>query len=141
MDCGERNYQKCRATCGGHICFEVEAGFARRPSRGHTWDRRRLTPVVAPGGRRPGRRSVAGLIAKRTGSPTRLGTRRSMGECDLIVLIGGIHQLLKPPIVLVRDRLNSHDSYAMSDLIAERGWLTVFPLPAYPPDPKPVEWV
>lgn len=64
-----------------------------------------------------------------------------MGECDLIVLIGGIHQLLKPPIVLVRDRLNSHDSYAMSDLIAERGWLTVFPLPAYPPDPKPVEWV
>lgn len=99
-----------------------------------------LGPAPPHPGRGPRRSAprthVGGRIAKRTGSPTRLGTRRSMGERDLIALIGGIHQLLKPPIVLVWDRLNSHDSHAMSELIAERGWLAVFLLPAYPPGPN-----
>ncbi|MER5539595.1 hypothetical protein ABT050_39250, partial [Streptomyces mirabilis] len=32
--------------------------------------------------------------------------------------------LVKAPIVLVWDRLNTHVSRAMSELIAERAWLT-----------------
>ncbi|MFE2531360.1 hypothetical protein [Streptomyces sp. NPDC059371] len=66
----------------------------------------------------PGRLSVAGLTAKRPGSRTRLchrlrthpagrGKRRSMGEGELIALIDGVHQLVKAPTVLVRDRLNT----------------------------------
>ncbi|MFJ9948158.1 transposase [Kitasatospora sp. NPDC091207] len=43
--------------------------------------------------------------------------------------------------VLVRDRLNTHISRAMCDLIAERAWLTVFLLPAYSSDLNLVEWV
>ena len=43
--------------------------------------------------------------------------------------------------MLVRDRLNTHVSHAMRELTAERGWLTVFLLPAYSPDLNPVEWV
>ncbi len=69
-------------------------------------------------GRRSGRLSVAGLIAIRPGSRTRLchrlrthqagkGARRSMGERDFIALIDGVHQLLRAPIVLVWDRLNT----------------------------------
>ncbi len=55
-----------------------------------------------------------------------------MGERDFIALIDGVHQLVKaPPIVLVWDRLNTHVSHAMRDLIGEREWLTVFLLPAY----------
>ncbi|WP_405770663.1 transposase [Actinacidiphila glaucinigra] len=104
-------------------------------------------------GRRSGRLSVAGLIAMRPGSRTRLchrlrrhpagkGKRRSMGERDFIALIDGTHQLLKAPIVLVWDRLNTHVSHAVRELIAEREWLTVFLLPAYsPPDLNPVEGV
>ncbi|GHI17838.1 hypothetical protein Scinn_73010 [Streptomyces virginiae] len=102
--------------------------------------------VVTVRGRRSGRLSVAGLMAVPPGSRTRLchrlrthpagkGTRRSMGERDFIALIDGVHQLVKAPIVLVRDRLNTHVSHAMSELIAERAWLRVFLLPQ---EDKPV---
>ncbi|MEV6734195.1 MULTISPECIES: transposase [unclassified Streptomyces] len=103
-------------------------------------------------GRRSGRLSVAGLIAMRPGSRTRLchrlrthpvggGKRRSMGERDFIALLDGVHQLVRAPIVLVWDRLNTHVSRRMRDLVAERAWLTVFLLPAYSPDLNPVEGV
>jgi transposase len=96
--------------------------------------------------------SVAGLIAIRPGSRTRLchrlrthpagkGKRRSLGKRDFIALINGAHQLLKAPIVLVSDRLNTHVSHRMRQLITEREWLTVFLLPAYSPDLNPVEGV
>jgi hypothetical protein len=144
--------KRVRAACGGYICFEDEAGFTRRPPRGRTWGRRGHTPQVTVSGRRSGRLSVAGLIAMRPGSRTRLchrlrthragkGKRRSMGERDFIALIDGVHHLVKAPIVLVWDRLNTHLSRAMGELIAEREWLTVFLLPAYSPDLNPVEWV
>ncbi|WKX16328.1 transposase [Streptomyces sp. NL15-2K] len=134
------------------MCFEDEAGFTRKPPRGRTWGRRGRTPVVTVSGRRSGRLSVAGLIAIRPGSRTRLchrlrthraggSARRSMGERDFIALIDGVHQLVKAPIVLVWDRLNTHVSHAMRELTAEREWLTVFLLPAYSPDLNPVEWV
>lgn len=103
-------------------------------------------------GRRSGRLSVAGLIAMRPGSRTRLchrlrthpavkGARRSMSERDFIDLVDGVHQLVRAPIVLVWDRLNTHVSRRMRGLVAEREWLTVFLLPAYSPDLNPVEWV
>ncbi|MER5535381.1 transposase [Streptomyces mirabilis] len=144
--------KRARAVCGGYLCFEDEAGFTRRPPKGRTWGRRGRTPVVTVSGRRSGRLSVAGLIAMRPGSRTRLchrlrthpagkGKRRSLGERDFIALIDGVHQLVKAPIVLVWDRLNTHVSHAMRELIAERAWLTVFLLPAYSPDLNPVEWV
>ncbi|MCX4597483.1 IS630 family transposase [Streptomyces sp. NBC_01549] len=142
--------KRARAACGGYICFEDEAGFTRRPPKGRTWGRRGHTPVVTVSGRRSGRLSVAGLIAMRPSSRTRLchrlrthpagkGKRRSMGERDFIALIDGVHQLVKAPIVLVWDRLNTHVSHAMRELIAEREWLTMFLLPAYSPDLNPVE--
>lgn len=92
------------------------------------------------------------LIAMRPGSRTRLchrlrahpagkGKRRSLGERDFIALIDGAHQLVKAPIVLVWDRLNTHVSRRMRQLITEREWLTVFLLPAYSPDLNPVEGV
>ncbi|MCX4808822.1 IS630 family transposase [Streptomyces sp. NBC_01214] len=137
---------------GGYICFEDEVGFTRKSPRGRTWGRRGRTPVVTVSGRRSGRLSVAGLIAMRPGSRTRLchrlrthpagkGNRRSMGERDAMALIDGVHQLVRAPVVLVRDRLNTHVSHAMRDLVTEREWLTVFLLPAYSPDLNPVEGV
>ncbi|MFE1841188.1 transposase [Streptomyces sviceus] len=134
------------------MCFEDEAGFTRRPPRDRTWGRRGHTPVVTVSGRRSGRLSVAGLIAMRPGSRTRLchrlvahpagkGKRRSMSERDFIALLDGAHQLIKAPIVLVRDRLNTHVSRTMRELIDAREWLTVFLLPAYSPGLNPVEGV
>ncbi|WUX20225.1 polyphosphate kinase 2 [Streptomyces sp. NBC_01439] len=134
--------KRARAACGGYVCFEDEAGFTRRPPRGRTWGRRGITPVVTVSGRRSGRLSVAGLIAMRPGSRTRLchrlrthpaakGARRSMGEQDFIALLDGVHQLVKAPIVLVWDRLNTHVSRRMQGFVAEREWLTVFLLRAY----------
>ncbi|MFE2583448.1 hypothetical protein [Streptomyces sp. NPDC059378] len=68
-------------------------------------------------GRRSGRLSVAGLIAWRPGSRTRLchrllthpagkGMRRSMSERDYIALLDGVHQLVKAPTDL---RERAHD--------------------------------
>jgi transposase len=107
---------------------------------------------VTVSGRRSGRLSVAGLIAMRPGSRTRLcyrirrhtgrkGERRSMSERDYIGLIDGLHHLVKAPIVLVWDRLNTHVSHTMRALIDAREWLTVHILPAYSPDLNPVEWL
>ncbi|KPI29811.1 hypothetical protein OV450_7262 [Actinobacteria bacterium OV450] len=64
-----------------------------------------------------------------------------MGERDFIALVDRVHQLVRAPIVLVWDRLNTHVSRKMRDLVAEREWLTVFLLPAYSPDLNPVEGV
>ncbi|MEU5092678.1 transposase [Streptomyces sp. NPDC021356] len=144
--------RRARAACGGYICLEDEAGYTRKPPRGRTWGRRGRTPVVTVSGRRSGRLSVAGLMAMRAGSRPRLchrlrvhpagrGKRRSMGEGDFIALVDGVHQLVKAPIRLVWDHLDTHVSHAMRKLIAEREWLTVFLLPAYSPDLNPVEWV
>ncbi len=99
-----------------------------------------------------GRVSVAGLLAMRPGSRTRLrhrlrchtgrkGERRSLSERDYIGLIDAIHQLVKAPIVLVRGRLSTHVSHAMRDLISARDWLTVFSLPAYAPELNAVEFL
>ncbi|MEU9617305.1 transposase [Streptomyces sp. NPDC048209] len=153
MDGGDLGGGKsARAACDGWLCFEDEAGFTRRPPKGRTWGRRGVTPVVRVGGRGSGRVSVAGLIAMRPGSRTRLchrlrrhtgrkGERRSLSERDYIGLIDGIHQLVKAPIVLVWDRLNTHVSHAMRDLISARDWLTVFILPAYAPELNAVEYL
>lgn len=64
-----------------------------------------------------------------------------MGEHDFITPIDGVRRLVKAPIVLVWDRLNTHVSRAMREPIAERARLTVFLLPAYAPDLNPVEGV
>lgn len=141
-----------RAACGGFICFEDEAGFTRRPPTGRTWGRRGVTPIVKVSGRRSGRVSVAGLIAMRPGSRTRLchrlrrhtgrkGERRSLSERDYIALVDGMHHLVKAPLVLVWDRLNTHVSHAMRDLVEAREWLTVFTLPAYAPELNAVEYL
>ncbi|MEV7930840.1 winged helix-turn-helix domain-containing protein [Kitasatospora sp. NPDC088779] len=66
---------------------------------------------------------------------------RKVAERDFTALVDGVHHLAKAPIVLVRDRLNTHISHAIGELIAERDRLTVFLLPAHSPDLNPVEWV
>ncbi|MFJ4513049.1 transposase [Streptomyces sp. NPDC088816] len=134
------------------MCFEDEAGRRQRPPTGRTWGRRDRTPVVTVSGRRSGRICLAGLIALRPGSRTRLcyrirvhhgrrGERRSLSEADYMRLVDGAHQLLRAPIVLVWDRLGTHISQAMQQLLAARSWLTVFLLPAYAPELNPVEGV
>nr|WP_245984641.1 transposase [Streptomyces tateyamensis] len=147
---GETDREQSRHRAPGLL--SDEAGFTRRPPRGRTWGRRGITPVVKVSGNRSGRVSVAGLIAVRPGSRTRLfhrirrrtgrkGERRSLSERDCIGLIDGIHHLVKAPIVLVWDRLNTHVPHAISELVAARNWLTVSILPAYAPDLNPVEWL
>lgn len=134
------------------MCFEDEAGQHLTPPRGRTWGRRGRTPIVKVAGRSSGRVSIAGLIAARPGARTRLfyrlrvhrrrkNERRSLSERDYIGLIDAAHQQLKAPIILIWDRLNTHVSKTMKQLIAERTWLTVVLLPAYAPDLNPTEGV
>ncbi|MCX4826218.1 transposase [Streptomyces sp. NBC_01142] len=62
-----------------------------------------------------------------------------MSEQDFIALVDSLHQLARAAILLVLDRLNTHVARGMRDLVAERAWLTMFLLPAYPPDLNPAE--
>jgi putative transposase len=137
---------------GAWVCFEDEAGQTLTPPRGRTWGRRGHTPVVQVAGRRSGRISIAGLLAARPASRTRLlyrlrvhrrrkGERRSLSERDYIDLLDAAHQQLQGPIILVWDRLNTHVSKAMTQLIAARDWLSVVLLPSYAPDLNPAEGV
>jgi putative transposase len=103
------------------FCFFFPETNARRPPR-PAGCRRGHTPVVTVSSRRSGRLSVAGLIAMRPGSRTRLCHRLRTHSAG-------------------KGRLNNHVSHAMRELIADREWLTVFLLPAYSPDLNPVEWV
>ncbi len=93
---------------------------------------------------------MAGLLCYRPGLPARLcyrlrrhtgrkGERRSLSERDYIHLLDGAHRLLKAPLIVVWDRLNTHTSKTMKTLVAGRDWLTVVLLPGYAPDLNPVE--
>lgn len=123
-----------------------------RPPKARTWARRGRTPVVRVSGRGSGRVSMAALIATRPGLRTRLcfttrlhrgrkGERKSFAERDYIALLDSVHQQLRAPIILVWDRLNTHVSAVMRELIAARAWLQVVLLPSYAPDLNPVEAV
>ena len=67
--------------------------------------------------------------------------RKGFTETDYARLLDAAHQQLGGPLVLVWDNLNTHISGAMSELVAARGWLTVFQLPAYASELNPVESV
>ncbi|MER6549679.1 IS630 family transposase [Streptomyces sp. NPDC001250] len=143
---------KGHRSLGAFVCFEDEAGQHLTPPRGRTWGRRGQSPIVKVAGRSSGRVSIAGVIAVRPGARMRLiyrvrihrgrkNERRSLSERDYIGLIDAAHQQLRAPIILVWDRLNTHVSATMKQMIAERAWLTVVLLPAHAPDLNPVEGV
>jgi transposase len=97
------------------------------------------------------RLSLAALIAVKPGQPPRLiyrtrtsrkhpaGQRKGFTEADYARLLDAAHQQLGGPLVVVWDNLNTHLSRAMAELIAARGWLTVYQLPPYAPELNPVE--
>jgi transposase len=112
-----------------HICLSwsfrlgARAGHAARrmANTARRGDRPRLRL-----GRRPG---------------TRFSGRSGAGTAARRARVRPPHRLVRAPIVLVWDRLSTHVSHAIRELIHERAWLTVFLLPACSPDLNPVEWV
>jgi putative transposase len=96
--------------------------------------------------------SLAALIAIKPGHQPRLiyrvhrGRRRGkerkgFTETDYARFFDAAHQQLAGPLVVVWDNLNTHVSGEMTDLIAARDWLTVYRLPPYAHELKPVELV
>jgi putative transposase len=95
--------------------------------------------------------SLAALIAVKPGQRPRLiyrvhqprrrrgDQRKGFTETDYARLFDAAHQQLAGPLVVVWDNLNAHVSAAMAELIAARGWLTVYQLPAYAHELNPVE--
>jgi hypothetical protein len=105
--------------------------------------------VVTVTGGHDTRVSLAALIAVRPGCGPRMiyrthrgrrgDKRKGFTETDYARLLDAAHQQLGGPLVLVWDNLNTHTSRAMRELIAARGWLTVFRLPSYASELNPVE--
>jgi putative transposase len=67
--------------------------------------------------------------------------RKGFDETDYARLLDAAHQQLHGHVVLIWDNLptHTHTSRAMRQLIQARWWLTVYQLPAYAPEPNPVE--
>jgi len=143
---------------GAWLCFEDESGQGLRPPKGRTWGRRGRTPVVKVTGSSNRRVSLAALLCIKPGQRPRLiyrvhhrrkrGTGQAKGgtdqrkgftEADYARLLDAAHQQLAGPLVVVWDNLNCHVSDAMDELIAARGWLTVYRLPPYAHELNPVE--
>ncbi|GAA2307576.1 IS630 family transposase [Streptomyces kunmingensis] len=141
------------ADLGAWLCFEDEAGQGLRPPKGRTWGRRGRTPVVKVTAAGTKRVSMAALICTKAGHRARLiyrihldrgpvkGRRKGFTETDYARLLDAAHRQLGGPVVLVWDNLNTHVSRAMQELIAARGWLSVYQLPPYAPELNPVEGV
>ncbi|MGW1867613.1 transposase [Streptomyces mauvecolor] len=53
-----------------------------------------------------------------------------MNERDCIHLLDGVHQLVKAPVVRVRDRLNTHIFSKVWQLATGHEWLMAFLPPA-----------
>ena len=146
-------HKRTAADLGAWLVFEDESGQGLRPPKGRTWGRRGATPVVRVTGGHNTRVSLAALIAVRPGQRPRLiyrvhHGRRSRGdkrkgftETDYARLLDDAHQQPGGPLVVIWDNLNTHVSRAMDDLIATRGWLTVYRLPPYASELNPVEGV
>ena len=60
-------------------------------------------------------------------------------EAAYAALLDAAHQQFGGPIVLVEDNLNTHVYAAMTELVANPPWLTVFQLPPYGHGLNPVE--
>ena len=135
------------------LIFEDESGQGLRPPKGRAWGRRGATPVVKVTGAHNTRVSLAALIAVKPGCRPRLiyrvhrsrargkDQRKGFTETDYARLLDAAHQQLGGPLVVVWDNLNTHVSAAMKELIATRGWLTVYQLPPYAHELNPVELV
>jgi hypothetical protein len=145
-------HKRTAAEQGAWLVFEDESGQGLRPPVGRTWGHRSRTPVVKVTGGSNNRVSLAALIAAKEGQWPRLifralgqrrpgGKRKGFTEADYARLLDAAHQQLVGPLVLVWDNLNTHVSRAMRKLVATRGWLTVFQLPAYASELNPVESV
>ncbi|GAA2215564.1 hypothetical protein GCM10009850_110320 [Nonomuraea monospora] len=67
--------------------------------------------------------------------------RKGFAETDYALLLDAVHQQLGGPIVLIWANVNMDVDALMRSLIDKRPWLTVFCLPAYAPELKPVETV
>ena len=65
--------------------------------------------------------------------------RKGFTETGYAQLLDAVHQQLAGPLVLVWDNLNSCVSAAMTELVADRDWLTVYQLPPYAHELNPVE--
>ena len=138
---------------GAWLVFEDESGQGLRPPKGRTWGRRGRTPVVRVSSKNSPRLSLAALIAVKPGQAPRLiyrthtgrrhwaGQPKGFTEAGYARLLDAAHQQLGGPLVVVWDNLNAHLSYAMTELVAARDWLTVCQLPPYAPDLNPVEAV
>ncbi|WUP61851.1 hypothetical protein OG718_03790 [Streptomyces sp. NBC_00258] len=112
-------------------------------ARARTWGRRGQTPLVRVRGRSWRRYSIAALCCYRPGESSRLiyrprrhpkyrGVgRNSFAWTDYRDLIVRAHILLKAPIVLIWDNLNTRRAAGMRQYAAGHDWLTIVQLPSW----------
>ncbi|GAB2895204.1 hypothetical protein GCM10027074_73640 [Streptomyces deserti] len=122
------------------------------PQQAKTWSQRGRIPVVRVRGRSRRRVSIAALTCYKPGHRSRLiyrprrddgrhDGRKRFSWRDYRDLLIAAHQQLGCPIVLVWDNLNVHKAADLREWATARDWLTIYYLPPYAPDLKPVEGI
>jgi transposase len=122
------------------------------PPQAKTWSQRGRTPVVRVRGRSRRRISIAAPTCYKPGHRSRLiyrprrdhgrrDGRKSFSWHDYRDLLIAAPQQLGGRIMLIWDNLNVHKAADLQAFAASRVWLTIYYLPPYAPDRKPVEGI
>jgi transposase len=130
---------------GATVIFIDETGFSQRPSVRRTYAPRGQTPVLKEHFNWQ-RLSAIGAIAWRPGQcQTRLFLSPRPGSIkspEVVEFLRNLRRHVRGPVVLVWDRLASHQSgVTKTHIVAQASWLTVERFPAYAPELNPLEYV
>jgi hypothetical protein len=138
--------QKGAAAESAWLVFFDESGISLIPPVRRSWSQRGSTPIL----RHPmawKRASMAAALGYRPdGTSARLCFHLQPDSYDTDSLIKVLEQLAGSyrgqRVILLWDGLSAHWSHKMrAHLDAQRRWLTVERLPAYAPEPNPVEYL
>jgi DDE superfamily endonuclease len=140
------------ADLGAWLIFEDETGQTLKLPKGRTWARRGRTPIARVTARGTHKVSIVGLVCLKPRQRPRLvyrtliyrgrkHERKGFTEDDYIAVLDAAHRQLGGPIVLIWDRLGTHTSTRMRELVTDRPWLRTHLLPAYAPELNAVEGV
>ncbi len=119
--------------------FIDESGLSERPTRVRTWAPKGQTPIIQFHFNWTHVSVVAGL--SRTNCLFRLH-EGSIKKEQHVEFLKALHRHLKPPLLIVWDRLRAHRSQWVRDYLdSTAGTIHMAFLPPYAPDLNPVEYL
>lgn len=122
------------------LLFLDEVGFPMWGSRGFTWARKGIQPLIKTSGRRKNLK-VFGAIDYFSGRLIYKTEEAKLQSSSYIAFLNTLLARFAGPIIIVHDNAPYHDSREVKDFIASQPRLFCQPLPSYSPDYNLIEYL